>query len=189
MNGEGRERFTKFLEALQKDPKWGRNLLRAVLEKNETVLRKIAEESDLEPAGIGFLGKMALKPFLDRLRNLVSPGLNKSGWMRGYCPLCGSEPCMARFLRNGKRLLHCELCGEEWRYPRLQCPFCHNSAQETLGYFTVDGERGLRVAFCEQCRRYMKTVDERSSEQTAPMELEYLTTTHLDLLARENGFR
>lgn len=188
VNGKGRERFTKALDALQKDPEWGRNLLRAVLEKNETVLRNIAEESDLEPAGIGFLGKMAMKPFLDYLGNLVSHRLNKTGWNLGYCPFCGSEPCMARFSQNGLRSLHCELCGEEWRYPRLQCPFCNNSEQETLGYFTVDGEEGFRVVFCEKCRRYLKTVDERAFEQATPLELEYLTTAHLDLLARESGF-
>ena len=188
VNGEGRKRFAKALEAIQKDPEWARNVLRAVLEKNEAVLRKIAMETGLEPAGLGFLGKMALKPFLDRLRSLVSPGLNKKGWKRGFCPLCGSEPCMARLLKNGMRLLHCELCGEEWRFPRLQCPFCHNSAQETLGYFTVDGEERFRVVFCEACGRYIKTVDERTFEQPTPLELDYLTTTHLDLLARENGF-
>ena len=189
VNGGGQERFAKALDAIQKDPQWAQNLLRAVLEKNEAVLRKIATETGLEPAGLEFLGKMALKPFLDRLRNLVSLGFNKTGWKRGFCPLCGSEPCMARLLKNGMRLLHCEFCGEEWRFPRLRCPFCNNSAQETLGYFTVDGEEGFRVVFCKACGRYIKTVDERTFEQTTPLELDYLTTTHLDLLALENGFR
>ncbi len=188
VNGEARERFAKALDAIQNDPEWARNLLRAVVEKNEAGLRKIAMETGLEPAGLGFLGKMALKPFLDRLRNLVSPRLNKTGWKRGSCPLCGSEPCIARLLENGMRLLHCEFCGEEWRFPRLKCPFCNNSAQETLGYFTVDGEEGFRVVFCEACGRYIKTVDERIFEQTTPLELDYLTTAHLDLLARESGF-
>jgi FdhE protein len=96
---------------------------------------------------------------------------------------------MAYFAKTGKRYLHCELCGQEWAYPRLKCPFCRNDEHETLGYFDVEGEEGFRVDFCRKCLRYLKTVDKRVFEEAAPMELEHLATIHLDILANENGFR
>jgi FdhE protein len=95
---------------------------------------------------------------------------------------------MACFAKGGERCLHCELCGQEWPYPRLKCPFCGNDEQETLGYFQAEQEEGFRVYFCRKCRRYIKTVDGRVFEEPAPMELEYLATLHLDLAAAERGF-
>ena len=188
IDGKSQKGFSTALKIVRKDPEWAKNILEAVLDRDETALMKISEESGLAPAGIGFLVKMALKPSLDHLRSLVSHKLGTANWKWGYCPLCGSEPHMARFSKKGARFLHCGLCGEEWRFPRLKCAFCNNSEQETLGYFTVDGEEGPRVDFCEKCRRYIKTIDEKALEKTTPLELEYLTTTHLDFLARENDF-
>jgi len=90
---------------------------------------------------------------------------------------------------QGKRFLHCELCGYEWYYPRLKCPFCKNDQPKKLGYFVSEEEEGFRVDFCKKCNRYIKTLDMRVIEQPAPMELESLITFHLDMLAHEQGFK
>ena len=61
--------------------------------------------------------------------------------------------------------------------------------QERLGYFTADGEEGVRVDFCEASRRYLKTVDLRVLETPAPLDLEHLATLHLDPAAADRGYR
>ncbi|MGD9031582.1 MAG: formate dehydrogenase accessory protein FdhE [Desulfobacteraceae bacterium] len=179
----------KALEQSQGDSEWANRLFRAVLEKDEKNLTRMGKETDLEPKVLQFLAQLALRPSLQALRNAVSKETDGGSWDYGYCPLCGSQPNMAYFDKTGKRHLHCELCGEEWPHPRLNCPFCQTQEQKSLGYFHSEEEEGFRVDFCRKCNRYIKTVDKRIVEDTAPMEVEFLATIHLDLLANKHGFK
>ena len=179
----------KALEKSKSTPDWTLNLFQCLLKQDEDTLAKIGTDVGLDPGVLRFLGIIALKPSLHTLRDALSQNIDKEAWDHGYCPLCGSQPSMAYFDETGKRYLHCELCGEEWAYPRLNCPFCRNQDHETLGYFHSDDEEGYRVDFCRKCLRYLKTVDKRVFENPAPMELEYLATIHLDILANEHGFK
>jgi FdhE protein len=179
----------KALEQSKGDSDWANRLFRAVLEKDEENLTRMGKETDLDPKALQFLAQLALRPSLQALRNSVSEQIGKGGWDYGYCPLCGSQPNMAYFDKTGKRHLHCELCAEEWLHPRLNCPFCQTQEQKSLGYFHSEQEEGFRVDFCRKCNRYIKTVDKRIVEDAAPMELEYLATIHLDLLASNHGFK
>jgi FdhE protein len=179
----------KALEQSQGDSEWANRLFRAVLEKDEENLTRLGKEMDLEPKVLQFLAQLALRPSLQALRNAVSKEIDGGSWDYGYCPLCGSQPNMAYFDKTGKRHLHCELCGEEWPHPRLNCPFCQTQEQKSLGYFHSEEEEGFRVDFCRKCNRYIKTVDKRIVEDAAPMELEFLATIHLDLLAHKHGFK
>lgn len=179
----------KALDLTKSDSDWASRLFRAVLEKDDKNLTRMGKETDLDPKALQFLAQLALKPSLQALRNSVSEEIDKGGWDYGYCPLCGSQPNMAYFDKTGKRHLHCELCGEEWPHPRLNCPFCRVQEQKSLGYFHSEQEEGFRVDFCRKCHRYIKTVDKRIVEDAAPMEVEYLATIHLDLLANRHGFK
>ena len=186
---EDTEGLKKALEKCRKGSDWANTLFKAVLEKDDEHLTRMGEETDLDPKALQFLAQLALKPSLKALRDAVSKEIDKTGWDHGYCPLCGSLPNMAYFDKTGKRHLHCDLCGEEWPHPRLHCPFCQNQEQKSLGYFHSEEEEGFRVDFCRKCNRYIKTVDKRIVEDAAPMELEYLATIHLDLLAQKHGFK
>ena len=186
---EDSDGLKKALEKSKSDTDWTHGLFRAVLEKDNESLTRFGRETDLDPKVLQFLAELALRPSLEDLRHSVSEQIEKKGWDYGYCPLCGSEPNMAYLDKTGKRHLHCELCGEEWPHPRLNCPFCRNEEQKSLGYFQSEQEQGLRVDFCRKCERYIKTVDQRVLEDAGPMELEYLASLHLDLLANNYGFR
>jgi FdhE protein len=179
----------KALELSKRDSGWANRVFGAVLEKDDENLTRMGKETGLDPKALQFLAQLALKPSLQALRGAVSEEVDKKGWDYGYCPLCGSQPNMAYFDKTGKRHLHCELCGEEWPYPRLNCPFCRAQEQKNLGYFHGEQEEGFRVDFCRNCNRYIKTVDKRIVEDAAPMEVEYLATIHLDLLANKHGFK
>lgn len=192
LSGTEREDANGLKKAMEKSKAghaWTDKLFRAVLKRDDKGLTKMGKEMGLDLKALEFLAQNALKPSLQVLRDVVSQQIDKRGWDKGYCPLCGSEPNMAYFDKTGKRHLHCELCGEEWPHPRLHCPFCQNQDQKSLGYFHSEEEEGFRVDFCRKCNRYIKTVDQRVLEDTGPMELEYLATLHLDLLANKHGFR
>ena len=168
---------------------WARGLFEAVLSEDPARFERAARDVDLDPQGLEFLARVALRPFMERLREAAADRMPGEAWGRGTCPLCGSLPDMACLVESGKRRLHCSLCGMEWPYPRLRCPFCATDDHERLGYLTVEGEEGARVDVCEACRRYLKTVDRRVLETAAPLDLEHLATLHLDLIAAERGYR
>lgn len=189
LEGEAGQRFDKAVLGFKNDPTLLREVFKALLKADGERLGDISSRMNLEPERLYFLAKTALRPSLNALRTAFAPELDKAAWDRGYCPFCGSGPDMAYLDGTGKRHLHCELCGEEWPYPRLNCPFCQNDDHNTLGYFSSDQEEGFRVDFCRKCKRYIKTIDRRSFESENPMELEYLATLHLDVIASREGFK
>ena len=186
---DDREGLKMALKKADSTTEWSRNLLKAILNQDEKTLSLIAKEVDLDPMVLQFLGQVALTPSIYALRDALSANINTDGWDYGYCPLCGSQPNMAYFAKTGKRYLHCELCGEEWAFSRIRCPFCDNHDQKTLGYFEAEEEEGFRVYFCRECMRYLKTIDKKAFEEMAPLELENLATIHLNILASQHGFQ
>ena len=184
-----KEALGKALERAETDSHWIKSVITAFLSDDQTAIVNMAEGVSLKPMVLRFLTQTALKPFLNTLKESVSERIQRDGWNYGYCPLCGSSPDMAYLDEQGKRLLLCELCGFEWYYPRLKCPFCENSKPKELGYFAGEEEEGFRIDFCKKCSRYIKTLDMRIIDSPAPLELENLTTLHLDMLAHEQGFR
>jgi len=183
-----RQALDKAFKRAQQEPKWVKDVIRTFLSDDEARLTVMAQEMALAPMVVKFLAHMALQPSMRSLRKSAAEGVRDYTWNYGYCPLCGSSPDMAYFNDEGKRFLHCELCGHEWHYPRLKCPFCGEERAKALGYFTSEEEEGYRVDFCKKCKRYIKTLDMRLIESPAPLELENLITLHLDILAHKQGF-
>jgi len=184
-----REGLEKALTVAQADPNWIRSVIAASLSGDEAATVNMAQEVNLEPVVLRFLTHMALRPSLNTLKESYSGRIQNDRWDYGYCPLCGSSPDVAYLNEEGKRFLHCELCGYEWYYQRLKCPFCENNEPEELGYFVSEEEEGFRVDFCKKCNRYVKTLDKRVIVSLVPLELENLVTLHLDILAHEQGFK
>jgi FdhE protein len=183
-----RDGLRKALNQVQTDSQWFEGIIDVFFAGNKEAFFETAKEVDMEPAVLRFLIYMALKPCLNALKESAKEKIEKNSWQYGYCPLCGSYPDMAYLDEQGTRFLHCQLCGYEWRYPRLKCPFCENEKSKKLGYFKGDQEEGFRVDFCKKCNHYVKTLDMRVVGQPAPLELESLATLHLDMLAQEQGF-
>lgn len=109
-------------------------------------------------------------------------------WGRGYCPTCGALPLSAQ-LAPGEtarpRFLACGCCRTRWPFRRIGCPFCGNEAQERLGILQVEGEAGLRIDVCDECRGYVKTYTDEGDEA---LFLADWPTLHLDILAVRRGF-
>jgi transcription elongation factor Elf1 len=104
----------------------------------------------------------------------------------GKCPFCGMYPRMC-FDSESSRDLHCLMCGQEWRFQRVKCPFCGNSDHTTLGYFEVEGIEGIRVYFCSECKHYVKVV-ETKTRLSHDAETEDILSLVLDAAAQEEGY-
>ena len=109
--------------------------------------------------------------------------------MRGHCPTCGASPAMAQLAAAGEgagRWLACGWCASRWRYQPIGCPYCGNDAPDRLGILDLEGEPRLRIDVCEQCMGYLKTYTGQGEEVVL---LADWPTLHLDVLARERGFK
>jgi len=164
---------------------------------DETFLQDTAYQLKIDYPALSFLVRTSVESsikanasaYLRNARQFKEP-IPIDIWSKGYCPICGSAPCMALFGKDGgKRYVLCSFCGHEWQIQRLICPFCGNNDHKTLRYFFADGNEGYRVDLCDQCHQYIKTVDSRSLEYEPVLALEDLVTLHLDILASQQGFQ
>jgi FdhE protein len=140
------------------------------------------------PGLLRFLGWSVLARYLRRVVESFAQWRDEDRWLQRYCPTCGSSPAMAQIAGTEPvrhRLLSCGCCGTRWRYRRTQCPFCENDSQRLSG-IKLEGEAGLRIDFCEECRGYLKTYDGQGREALL---LADWTSLHLDLLAHQRGLK
>jgi FdhE protein len=110
-------------------------------------------------------------------------------WLRRYCPMCGSLPAMAQLVGvdPGRwRLLSCGCCSTRWRYRRIGCPFCESADDHQLSALAIEGEKYLRIDYCQFCRAYLKTYDGEGNET---LFLADWTSLHLDVIARDRGLK
>jgi FdhE protein len=156
----------------------------------DSCIERLAEATSAEPDMLAFLLRTVLSPFFEKQAVPYREWVDATAWRRGICPMCGSEPAMARLAQDdGQRLLACSLCHTEWTFDRLRCPFCESQGQPLLRHFTVDDDQAHRVDCCDQCQRYLKTVDERKLGRLANLPVEEVITPYLDVLAGEQGYQ
>ncbi len=111
-------------------------------------------------------------------------------WEKGYCPICGSLPMIAKVREKiGTRLLHCSQCGHEWTFSRVICPACEGKDQKAMTYFFVDDNNKDCAFVCEKCKRYLITVNQVSDLADFNAEASALSLVHLDVLMQEKGYR
>jgi len=155
------------------------------------------EEEDEEEKGdedetfdlIDLFLEECLRPAFEKVVATHGEVVLKSKWSEGYCPICGKEPKIGEIKEEeGARFLFCNQCGIEWPYLRIKCPFCGNEEQQTLAYFTVEDDERDRVDVCNECKRYIKIVDFRETKEEPNLDIEDITTLHLDILATEEGY-
>ena len=130
-----------------------------------------------------------LRPDLEKIAEQYGKIVANSDWSEGYCPICGREPKIGELKEEeGRRWLFCNQCGYEWSFIRIKCPFCGNEEQQSLDFFTIEGDERYRVDVCNECKRYIKIIDFRETKQEANLDVEDIATLHLDMLAYEEGY-
>lgn len=130
-----------------------------------------------------------MRPALELVAEKYGGTITAYHWAEGFCPICGKQPKIGEIKnKEGKRYLFCSQCGIEWVFNRIKCPFCGNEEQQSLAYFTVEDDERYRVDVCNACRKYIKIVDFRSTNEEANLDVEDIATLHLDILANEEGY-
>jgi len=155
-----------------------------------SVLERMAGDLRIDFPVFYFLIKTVFSPFMTRYAEKLLKAVEFNKWQEGFCPVCGSEPLIARLEEEaGKRWMFCSMCHTEWVHKRLVCPFCENNDHKSLRYFYVENDEARRVDVCDKCKRYIKTIDYRKVDRVLNPFVENLSTLALDVVAETEGFR
>jgi FdhE protein len=168
------------LTDLKSDIYFGERAVEWLIEKTTFVPRN--------PGLLHFLGWTITARYLERLVLAFDRWRQEESWMRNYCPTCGAPPAMAQLITNDTarlRLLSCGCCTTRWRYHRIGCPFCETADDHRWASLTIQGEE-LKIDHCETCGGYLKTSTGEGNENIL---LADWTSLHLDIIARDLGFR
>ena len=138
-----------------------------------------------------FVALHIARPFFEAVAAKLNDKVMDELWIKNRCPVCGSEAQMAKLDKEvGRKILSCLLCGSEWRFMRVKCPFCNNENHKSLKFLEVEGSP-YRIDICEQCKRYIKTLDEREGgddEVAVIPSITDLATMYLDIIAENEGY-
>jgi FdhE protein len=181
------EQVRKIEENIGKNKGNLKGLLRGGVDEEK--VEKIAKELGLDKKVFFFLIHNSIRPSIEAAVEKLLNELDTKTWMKGYCPICGSLPHLSLLKEEvGKRFLLCSYCGYQWQTDRIVCPFCNNKDQESLHYFTAEGEENYRIDLCDKCHQYIKTIDLRVIGEI-DSSLEDLATLHLDVIASQKGYK
>ena len=182
------EAVPKIIDALDKGRLDVSTLFSKVLGEDDDYWDDMERRLHVDKKILAFAAYSSVRPSLCMCAEQLAAYLNREArWAKGYCPICGSPPALSLIRGEGERFLLCSFCGHEWRTTRIGCPFCENKDQKTLHYFFSDEEKDCRVHVCDQCKKYIKTIDTRNLERPIHPCVEQISTLHLDMLAQEKG--
>ncbi len=105
------------------------------------------------------------------------------------CPACGTQPHLAhvggKTSSSGRgRMLVCPQCSCTWEFERVRCARCGHQNQGHLHFFNVEGDDAHRIATCDECGGYIRTLySENVLAGACAYEVEDILMTRLDAIA------
>ncbi len=164
-------------------------LVAGYLAQDGACLEDQGAELQVAPEFIHFAVYQGMLPSIRVCAEYLQTHLEKSPSLKQpACPICGSAPALALYSRDGQRHVFCGFCWHLWPMKRVYCPFCQNKNNTSLQYLYLEEEKEYRVDVCDQCRKYLKSIDLRQTERVIYPRLEHAATVHLDLKAQQAGY-
>jgi FdhE protein len=153
------------------------------------VIDRWAADLQVSPQGIALLLRHLIRIILEKRSQDAAERIKDLAWTKGYCPICGAFPTIALIEEKiTRRWLHCSQCGHDWLFSRVICPYCENEAQQGMDFFYVE-TRAQEAAFtCDQCKRYLITLNRVSDLHDHDLDISAISLVHLDIIMQERGF-
>jgi FdhE protein len=150
----------------------------------------LSADIGLEPGVVAFLAVASLRPPLERVFSACREHVREGVWELGVCPFCGGPPAFGDLIEDGRRRLACAVCGGDWIFARMRCPFCGEAETKELVRLEAEDvkEQGYIVSACRRCRGYLKELDRRVRWNGGPAAVEDWGSPHLDLVATRAGY-
>lgn len=138
------------------------------------------------------LASMALKAQLEGPAAQVMRSLKQveGGEHPLACPVCGSAPSLAHVGGDTSsagrgRLLVCPQCASAWEFDRVRCARCGTRNQAHLHFFNIEGDDAHRIATCDECGGYMRTLYSDDALAPCSYEVEDVVMARLDAIAND----
>lgn len=166
-------------------------LVKKLVYQDNEYFNSLSQKLEITQDLLVFIALSIAKPFFEAVAEKLRDKVDNDQWLRNYCPVCGSSAQISKLEKEeGKRFLYCLLCSTEWRFMRLKCSFCGNEQASGMKFLEEEGGP-YRIDLCGQCRRYIKTFNEKkaggSTKEVIPF-VEDLATMYLDILAEKEGY-
>jgi FdhE protein len=165
------------------------SLFKLSLRQESERLKEIALGLGVNPDAFRAVADLVPIPFLQACGRQWA--VSVSGWMEGYCPLCGAWPAFAE-VRGIERSRHlrCGRCGGDWETRWLCCAYCGTSDHEQLASLVPETKGTARtVDACKQCLGYVKSFTTLQGTPAGKVMIDDLASVDLDIAALEQGFR
>lgn len=150
---------------------------------------------DADDARLGaLLASMALKVQLEEPARKAMAARSSAGAGESHpltCPVCGSAPMMAHVgaaaaAGHGRgRVLVCPQCATAWEFERVRCARCGTRNQAHLHFFNVEGDDAHRIATCDECGGYIRTLYSEDALAFCSYEVEDVVMAKLDAIAHD----
>lgn len=164
-------------------------LFTSILKNEDEPFEKTAKALSIEKNVLAFFTYSSIIPSVTLCAEQLSVYMKQQDlWQKGFCPICGSSPVLSMLEGEGERSLICSFCWHKWPVKRIFCSYCNTTDNHVLHYFFSENEKEYRVYTCENCKKYIKTIDTKNAQRRIYPPLEHVITMHLDMKANEMGF-
>ena len=112
-------------------------------------------------SGVAYLGgKMAAEKKLTAYKFRQTEPDDANARIR--CPVCGEISTLAVLTPpDGKRVMHCTICGFEWPVKRVGCLHCGSDDTQQQVYLQNEAFPGIEMVVCRLCEQYCKEINAR----------------------------
>jgi FdhE protein len=155
----------------------------------EDVIDRWAADLQAAPQSIALLLRQLIRIILEKRSQDAAERIKDIEWKKGYCPVCGAFPTVALIEEKiTRRWLHCSRCSHDWLFSRVICPYCENEAQQGMDFFYVEARAQESAFTCDQCKRYLITLNRVSDLLEHDLDVSAISLVHLDVVMQEKGF-
>ncbi len=155
----------------------------------DNMTERWSKEAKIRPAAARLFLRTVMWIVLHRRTRDMAVPIGEADWHKGYCPICGSFPSISVIReKTAQRWLHCFQCGCDWRFSRVICPYCEHEGQKGMTFFFVEDNKQESAYTCNQCNRYLITLNPVSDLFEMDLDISALGLAHLDILMQDKGF-
>ena len=145
-------------------------------------------EAKIRPAASRLFLRTLTWIVLHRRTRGMAASIGEADWNRGTCPICGSFPSISVIReKTAQRWLHCFQCGWDWRFSRVICPYCAHEGPAGMTFYFVEDRKQESVFICDQCNRYLLTLNQVSDLHEMDLDIAAIVLAHLDILMQTKG--
>lgn len=184
-----KEQFFRLAELNDKRKIALKELAIALITGEEQKFVAVSEKYDIPVVLLQRVTEFICAPYLELCAEFFTKKLSQFEWNQPVCPICGNRPSLAKVNEQAKtRWLWCRFCDTTWSFRESVCPFCLCQDLKSIQMIFPSDRKPFRIDACDNCKNYIKTIDELVDSDKYNLSVKNVETFYLDLLAKHHGY-